>query len=75
MNAHEAYFSEMLSLYTDGQLNETEQQVLFAELAQNSTLREELTHTLLIRNTLRADKPSVPAQLRASVLDKAGIAP
>lgn len=73
MNAEYEMYSEMLSLYTDGHLNETEQQVLFAELSRNSALREELSQYMLIRNTLRSQRHLPPAHLRTAVFARAGV--
>ncbi len=69
MSENDTYYSQLLSAYNDGYLSETEQQLLFAELARNSALREELSQSRLLRSVLKSDKAPIPSALRTRIQD------
>lgn len=69
--------SEMLTLLLDGELSEVQQELLYKELATNTSLQKELEQMIAIREAVRNDVEafSPPAQVTASLFNKLGYNP
>ncbi|MAT40497.1 MAG: hypothetical protein CL946_12950 [Ectothiorhodospiraceae bacterium] len=58
--------SEMLHAYLDGELNGTEEQVLFQELSRSDDLRGEMRDLVAIRNAVNSEKHSMVPPMAAT---------
>ena len=67
--------SEMLTLLMDGELPETQETALFAAMAENDALRDELRELLAIRESVRQDTEAFtpPAESAGAVFSQLGL--
>ena len=64
--------SEMMERFLDGELNSTQTSELFAELAVNPKLQEEMQTMLKIKDSLKSSKVKAPEHLKAGIMLKTG---
>ncbi len=69
-------FNDLIDLFLDGEASDVEQHALFAAMAGDSELQEQFQQALAIRDALDARKGSLnlPPQVKASLLERAGMA-
>ncbi len=75
-NHNELSREEILSLLMDGELQDANEQSLFAELAKETDLQAQLKDTLAIREAIKSDSEAFapPPDLTAELFDKLGYA-